>query len=333
MEQIYCSVSEIVEDVGQLGISEAAVMGKIQAASQFILKEIGQFLPVLETRYFEGEGDDELLVPPLLKVTSILNQGVTLQATDYLLQPDGRRWRNGPYDTIELYDLGSALAWSELDRGVVVPGWWGMYDEAVSVQLSAVSQLIGDTTLVVSDGSKVSPGMVLLIGAEWELVTGTGAATAAGTTLSVNLDESAEEMKVSDGTKVNVGETIKVDFELMRVLDVSGNLVNVARGINGTARRPHSLNTAVMALRTFSVVRGANGSTAAAHTSAAVSRQVAPADVNYLCRQIAALMINKAKTNFSGRGGNDEAGTGFWVNEFPKNQIEAVKSNYFWGGV
>jgi hypothetical protein len=44
------------------------------------------------------------------------------------------------------------------------------------------------------------------------------------------------------------------------------------------------------------------------------------------------LMIKKAETGFVGRSGNDELGTGFWVNEFPKNQIESVRSNYFWGG-
>ena len=46
----------------------------------------------------------------------------------------------------------------------------------------------------------------------------------------------------------------------------------------------------------------------------------------------AALMRQKAMTGFTGRSGNDELGTGFWVNEFPRNQIEAVKANYFWGG-
>jgi hypothetical protein len=80
------------------------------------------------------------------------------------------------------------------------------------------------------------------------------------------------------------------------------------------------------------VKRGVNGTTAAAHASAAAYQVVAPADVNYLCRQIASLMIKKAETGFVGRSGNDELGTGFWVNEFPKNQIESVRSNYFWGG-
>lgn len=332
MEQIYCSVGELVEDLGELGLKESFLMGKIQAASQDILHDLGQFLPVSETRYFEGECADELLVPPLLSVTSLVNNGTTLASTDYLLEPAGRRWRSGPYDTVELYDLGSVGAWSEIDRGVAIAGSWGLYDESVSLGITG-TQLVGATTLSVTDGGKVSPGMVLLLENEWELVTGTGAATASGATLGIFLDDASDEIVLSDGTLILAGETIKVDFEQMSVLDVSGNRANVARGANKTARRTHDLGKAVNVFRTFNVTRGANGSTAAAHTAAGIARQVAPADVNYLCRQITALMINKAKTGYSGRSGNDELGTGFWVNEFPKNQIEKIKANYFWGGV
>jgi hypothetical protein len=207
-----------------------------------------------------------------------------------------------------------------------------MYDKTVSLPLSAVGQLIGATNLVVSDGSQISPGMMLELESEWEMVTGTGAATASTATVSGAWDNASEELAVSDGTKVLAGETIKVDFEQMRVLDVSGNTLLVARGANKSKRNTHTNATAVNVFRTFNVLRGANYSTAAAHTGVSVSRQVAPADVNYLCRQVAILMINKAKTGFAGRGGNDELGTGFWVNEFPRTQIEKIQANYPWMG-
>jgi hypothetical protein len=334
MEQIYCTVGELTDDLGQLGLSESAILGKIQAASQEILRDLGQFLPTLETRYYEGDGcEDDLLVNPLLSVTSITNFGVTLSGTDYILQPDGRHWKKGPYSSIDLYDLGTQRVWSDYDRGVCVTGKWGMYDETVSVPVTAVSQLIGDTNIVVSDGSQVSPGMVLLLESEWELVTGTGAATAGVTTLSAGIDDTVEEIGVANGALVKTGEMVQVDFERMKILDISGNTLLVARGINGTKRASHVISAPVNVFRTYSVTRGANGSTAAGHSSAAVSRQVAPADVNYLCRQIAALMIRKAQTGYVGRAGNDELGTGFFVNEFPKNQVEKVKANYFWGGL
>jgi hypothetical protein len=118
----------------------------------------------------------------------------------------------------------------------------------------------------------------------------------------------------------------------MQVLDIAGNAVQAARALNGSKRAAHSSGAALNVFRTYAVTRGANGSTPATHTAAAVSRQVVPPDINYLARQIASLMIKKAQTGYVGRAGNDELGTGFFVNEFPRNQIDAIKKNYFWGG-
>jgi len=70
-----------------------------------------------------------------------------------------------------------------------------------------------------------------------------------------------------------------------------------------------------------------NGTVAAAHTSAAVSRFVIPEDVNWLCREVAGLMRMKAKVNFAAKSGNAELGEAFYFNEFPK-QIETIKRNY-----
>lgn len=339
MEQIYCSVNEIVEDLGQTGLSESAILSKIVAASQNILRDLGQFLPVKASKSLPSWefclGDDEslLVCPPLLSITSVTVLGTLREAGDYRGWPTNRCWPKGPYSALQMNNYDGTLGeWAEIAGQNVIAGLWGMYDEALSLGIS-VSQLLADTTLVVTDGSLISPGMVVKIEDEWELVTSTGAASASTATLNGALDDSAEEITVSDGTKVKIGETLKVDFELMKVLDVAGNVVLAARGINGSKRASHLTGVAVNVFRTFNVTRAANGSAAAAHTTAAISRQVVPADVNYLCRQIAALMIKKAQTGYVGRAGNDEMGTGFFVNEFPKNQVEAVKKNYFWGGV
>jgi hypothetical protein len=332
MDRLYCSVSEILEDIGDPAKPEAFILGKIEAASQEIERHVGQFLPSIETRYFEGEGDEDILVPPLLSVSSLVNGTATLASTDYNLEPDGRHWRNGPYSEIEIAETGTAGAWSTSERGVAVTGHWGMWEEAVSVQLTAVIQLVGDTTIVVSDGSKVSPGMVLLIGSEWELVTGTAAASDSTANLITAISDTDEELSVINGSLLSAGEVIRIGFERMQVLEVLGNDVQVSRGFLGSKRSAHLAGADIYVFRTFNVRRGVNGSTAAAHSSAAVQRQVAPADVNYLCRQIAALMIKKAQTGYVGRAGSDELGGGFWLNEFPRNQIDTVKSNYFWGG-
>ena len=344
MEQIYACVSEIIEDLqGDPGVSESAVMSKIAAASQDILGMMGQFLPTAETRAFPSKDnltlryDDEdrrdlLDLADLLTITSVSVLGTVRSTNDYFGWPPLRSWPDGPYTALQINRFGSLGMWCNLAGKNAITGTWGLYDKTVSLSLSTVTQLIGATTIVVSDGSQVSPGMVLELESEWELVTSTGAATASTATVSGAWDNAAEELAVSDGTKVNVGETIQVDFERMRILDIAGNTLLVSRGVNKSKRNTHTNGTAVNVFRTFNVLRGANYSTAAAHTSVAVSRQVAPADVNYLCRQVAILMINKAKTGFAGRGGNDELGTGFWVNEFPKTQIDQIAANYPWMG-
>lgn len=338
MEQIYCSVSEIIEDLGETGLSEARLMAKIQAASQEILRSLGQFLPAVETKYLptveseleDASADGLLHTPPLLSVSTVSVWGTARSASNYKAWPFARHWPRGPYSALQVND--DRAIWGDEPGSNIIAGTWGMYDEAVSVSLSAISQNAVDTTLTVSDGSQVSPGMVLKIDSEWELVTGSAAPAASGASLAGALDDASEEVTITNGSLVNAGETLKVDFEQMRVLDVASNVLQVARGVNGSKRASHTTGSAVKAVRVYNVTRGANGSTAAAHTIAAVYRQVAPADVNYLCRQMACLMIKKAQTGYVGRGGNDEMGTGFWVNEFPKNQIETVKSNYFWGG-
>lgn len=335
MEQLYCSVKDLVEDLGEPGKPESYVLGKIRAASEDLLKNLGQFLPSIDILTLQATSGHptELLVGPLLKVTSIVNDGTTLAASDYVLRPDGRHWENGPYTSIEIARGGAIGAWSEKQAAIVITGWRGLYDEIISLGI-AVSQLIGEATIAVSDGSLVSPGMMIKIDDEWELITTTGAASASTATLSGDLttDSGNEEFNISDGTKIKIGELIKIDFELLRVLDISGNAIQTVRGVNGSKRSTHTSGAAINVHRTFAVTRGANGSTPVAHTAATVYQQIPPADINYLCRQVTALMIKKAQTGYSGRGGNDDLGTGFWINEFPKNQIDKIKANYFWGG-
>jgi hypothetical protein len=348
MDRNYCTVKEIIDDLGMNGTpSEAGLMKHVRAASQFIEQTLGQFLPVVETRRFSGfpagapgAAAAELLVPPLLSVTRITNGGTALTASDYILAPDGRHWKNGPYSSLVIAESGSAGSWSTLQQGVVIEGEWGLYDETLDLGVNITSGNATDTSLSVADGSKCSAGMVMLVvdtpagaaGPEQMLVEATGVATDSTATLGAGCTADDEELTLSDGSKVKAGEVIRVGFEQMKVLEVQTNAVLVGRGWNGSRRAAHLSAAAVYVFRTFTVKRGVNGTTAAAHASAAAYQVVAPADVNYLCRQIASLMIKKAETGFVGRSGNDELGTGFWVNEFPKNQIESVRSNYFWGG-
>jgi hypothetical protein len=331
MDRLYCTLAELMADLNLHGArDEARMVQKIRAASRFIEGEIGQFIPSTETKkIYPAMSGSELLTPPILAAITVQNYDTTLGSSDFRLHPGAPMWVNGPYSGIVLENEGD---WDS--DGNDITARWGMYELSEAVGLSGTLAAAGTATLAVTDGSKLSPGMALLMESEQLLVTGTNStATDSTADLAVSVDGSSESvLTLTDGTKVAIGEVIKVDFEQMKVLDITGNDVLVERSWNGSAITAHSTGKSVYVYRTFDVKRGTNGTTAAAHSSVAIYRYLAPADVNYLCVQIAALMMKKAETQFVGRGGNDDMGTGYWLNEFPKNQIENVKSNYFWGG-
>jgi hypothetical protein len=81
--------------------------------------------------------------------------------------------------------------------------------------------------------------------------------------------------------------------------------------------------------RKLEVVRGVNGTTAATHLiSTAISRYLVPADVLFLCKEIATLMAHKAETGYAGRTGNAELGQVFYNDAFPRYDIERVRDHY-----
>ena len=189
------------------------------------------------------------------------------------------------------------------------------------------TQLSNATTLVSTNGALISPGMVVLIESEQELITGWGSTTAAISLLSGAIDESDEQITVDNGAEFNKGEVIRLSLEDMLIRNISGNLLAVTRGWNGTEKATHADDSPIGIYRTGSVERGVNGTVAAAHSTAGVSQYLPPADVNWLCRQIAGLMVKKAETGFSGKSGSAETGETFYFNEFP-SQIKEIKRNY-----
>lgn len=329
--QNYCTVAELIEDIEKPGAKEELVLRYIRSASRFIEGKFGKFLPEIATRSLRGEGQDTLyLGEPLLRITTISHDGTALTAgVDFTLEPQTRWWSHGPYSRLVADPDSSKLGtWLDMAGAVALAGWFGLYDE--TRKLSAISgQLVGDETIIVADGSKLSPGMLLLVESELEEVTGLGAATTTTTTNNGAIDASEEEITLANGALVNVGEVIKINFERMLVLDVQTHEVAVTRGYGGTKKVAHLTGQTVYAQRTYTVARAANGSTAAAHGAVTVYQQIPPDDINYLCRQIAGLEWKKAQTGFSGRQGTAEGET-FYYNEFP-SLINKVAELYRFG--
>ena len=175
MDYAYCSIDEAREGPGETG-NASAWLSIVKDATQLIELHLGSFLPYKETRRFDGPGGKVLYVDGLLSsAPTIVNDTTTLVATDYLLYPRQRRWRNGPYTRIEIDpDAASLTAWDTERDNVTVAGDWGWYDEDEAISGATVqnttSQDATTTTLTVQTGL-VQAGMVLLIESELEFVT------------------------------------------------------------------------------------------------------------------------------------------------------------------
>lgn len=335
--QLFCTVDDLIADKQAPGVDESRMFRAIQEASDWMQKTFGWFIPVTQTRYFTGDGSARLMLPiALLSITTVSNDGADLLVTDYVLKPDHGFWANGPYGKITLSDAASLRSWSTTQNGVEIDGHWGKYerigDTGATVK-DATEQTDTQTTLEVSDGGKVSPGMVLLIDDEQESVTGWGDPTDDVTALDMagGLSASDETLVVDDASLVNVGEIIRIGFEKCRVRDrrVGDNQLSVIRGWNGTARVSHSDDDSVDVYRTVTVARGVNGTTADTHpTDTKISRYLVPDDILLLTKEIATLSVNKALSGYQGRTGSQDTGVVFYNDVFPKFDIEKIKSNY-----
>lgn len=326
--RLYCTLNQVIDDLDLLGVkNEEKAVGFIRAASKFIDKR-GRFLPVTETRRYDGSGKVRQWIDPLITLDTITHDGTTLAGTEYVLYPRTRHWDNGPYNSLELANGGR---WTGEEDAVVISGVWGLYYETrtpYSVTLGA-SQLIGATTVTLSDG-RYSPGAVLLVSSEQMLIEATDSPSDSGVTASA-IDNSQTAITVSSASGFEMGETIRIDVEQMRILDINttSNQLVVARGYHGSTIVAHNASAAVYVYRTFKVTRGVNGTTAAAHNSGvSVAQVVPPDDINYLCRQMAALILKKAQSGYQGKVGNVELGETFYFNEFPDDPLKRIMANY-----
>lgn len=263
MDRLYACVSEILKDIGDDTQPHSDLVYRcIRAASSWIDRRAGWFIPVTQARRYDGDGGIRLRVDPLLAVTTLVDDATTLTTTDYLLYPRGRHWENGPYTSVEIDPDSSHGFWSDERDTIAITGRWGKYEEAraLGVTVANTSQIAADgAVLKVSNGQLVSAGMVLLVESEQILVTGLS------------------------------------DFENSE----------------------------------YTVTRAVNGTTAAAHANGvAISRYVPPDDVGYLCRQMAAVMREKARSKYAGKVGSAELGEAFYFQEFPKDPIKEIVRNY-----
>lgn len=190
---------------------------------------------------------------------------------------------------VTLYPLhfGPPYSWVEVPGQVIeLTGVWGYSaDEQAAGALSAAMSDETGTDASVTDASKVGIGDLIKIGDERMVVTDKALADTTAN-LAANLDalESAATVAVNTGSLVKTGEVITVGSERMLVISIASNNLTVKRAWDGSVLAAHTSSDDVYAPRTLTVERGAVGTTATTHlTAAAITRNVAPGPIVELC--------------------------------------------------
>jgi hypothetical protein len=255
-----------------------------------------RFYPELTTRYFDWPNQQYarawrlwLGSNELISVSSIVSGGLTLSASNYFLRRSDNLGEP-PYDSVELLLSTNATfgGGSTHQKDIAIAGLWG-YDNVTSAA-GATSEVLdsSETGVDVTDSSLVGVGDLITVDSERMTVTGK---TMLDTTVDIHASDSltASNADVSilcsaaSGIPV-VGEVILIDSERMLVIDLAGTTLTVKRAWDGSVLATHAAGASIFAPRTLTVVRGALGTTAAAHlTAAPILRQEYPGPVRSLC--------------------------------------------------
>jgi hypothetical protein len=241
------------------------------------------FYPLFATRYFDGPAvqlSDPIRLwldrHDLVSATTVVVDGVTLSASDYLLRPDD----GPPYNRVEI-DVDSSASWVSEQRGIAITGTWGWEDSAPAGALAGAMASTTTTSVTVTNSAAVGIGDLIRVDTERMTVTGRAMAdTGVDIHASDSLTASAADVGITLSTATGapqVGETILVDSERMLVVDLAGTMATVKRAWDGSVLSVHAAGASIWAPRTLTVERGALGTAAATHLdAAAVTRHVPP---------------------------------------------------------
>lgn len=259
----------------------------------------------------------------LVSIESLTSGGVTIAADDRFL----RRTDDidePPYNMLEI-DLASAAAFSggsTFQRNISVLGVYGWDETDTSIPHGSVGGNINSsvTSLVINPSGGIYPvgvGSIVLIGTE-RMVTTNRSMSDTGQNLQSNMTDSQSDtlVDVTDGSAFAVGEVILLGAERMLVADIAGNNLIVERAFDGTVLQEHTSPVDIYAARTFTVQRGALGSTAASHTALdSVYIHVFPGLVTELSIAETTVMLEQSSAGYarvvgSGANARESAGQG-----------------------
>ena len=268
------------------------------------------FFPSDDSRFFDwpsqgGSGGGQYAEPwrlwlnenDCVVLTSLVTGGTTIPLNQVYLEPVNNPQKGRPFYTYIELDRSSTAAFGgnsqSPQHAIVLTGTWGYGADADLAGTLAAGVGSGDTTVTTSDGSRIGPGDLMVLGygrgsapypsaagyagsiapytGERILVTDVSTVTTgltqsgSGVTTASNSDQA---LTWTGSGALNAGEVIVLDQEDMLVEQVVGSVATVRRAWNGTTLAAHSGAT-IYAFRTFSVTRAQLGTTAAGYSSGA----------------------------------------------------------------
>ncbi|MFD0469925.1 hypothetical protein ACFQ0B_17525 [Nonomuraea thailandensis] len=251
-------------------------------------------------------------------------------AGDYFLRPDD----GPPYNRLEIA-LDSSAAFSSgatHQRAIAITGTWCGCDIATATAGALAEALDSSETAVdVTDSSLIGVGDLVAVGAERMLVTSksmldTGVDIHAGDALTAAASDVSITLSTATGAPT-VDEVILIDSERMLVVDVAGSVLTVKRAWDGSVLAAHAAGSSIYAPRTLNVVRGAYGTTAATHdTAAAVERHLVPGLVRDYSLGLALVQLLGEQAGYArtaGTGDNQREVTGRGLAQLRKDCITA----------
>lgn len=288
-EVAYCTRAQVQRALNLADIPRlnARVDGAIMAGARQVHGLLHRrFYPLTATRLFDlPQGytlwlnENELAAAPTTVTSN--NVAMTLNR-DYILYPiDGP-----PYQWID-QSFTATVPWqpgASTQQAIGITADYGYPTDTVAATTLGLTAGSGVTTIIVNDSSRVGVGSLVLIDSE-RLILSDVTVSTTGATLAADLTNSkaANSITVSSGTLVNPGEMILIDSERMFVEYVAGNVLTVDRAVNGSVLAAHTTGAVLYAGRTFTVLRGRLGTSAASHNSGtAVSLLNAPSLISEL---------------------------------------------------
>jgi hypothetical protein len=278
----YCTREEVKAalDIKETARNNAIVDRAIQAASDSVEGLLHRvFYPTTSTKYFEWPNwsyaypwrlwleQNELATT----ATAVSSGGTTIALNQVFFEPVNF---GPPYTSIEL-DRSTSASFghgSTPQREVAITGQFGYWTNtsAAGTLAAAITDTTG-TSVTGSSGIAVGVGDVIVVDTERMLVTEKSSVSTSqtqqgsGCSTASNADNA---LAVTDGTKYSAGEVLTLGTERMLVENITGNTLTVKRAWDGSVLATHSGAT-IYAYRSYTVVRGSCGTTAATHLNAA----------------------------------------------------------------